>query len=691
MTGIDFIREKFNNGEFSYKKGSDICRLLGVTGRGERESVFRLLNELESEGELVRDERGRFVPPEKLGLVRGTLCGNERGFAFLLRKDGPDLFIPPRALNGALHKDEVFARVVGGERGDEAVVYSVIRRGMRRLVGTYFKDKKCALVEADERRFSQCVRVVGGKIRAYSGEKVLVNVVAYPEGKLPEGEIEEVLGQGGELGTEEEAVIRANELAEEFPHKALAEAERVSREPVSPVGRRDFRGDAVITIDGDDSRDFDDAVGVVREGENYVLGVHIADVAHYVKRGGALDKEAYARGTSVYFPDRVLPMLPAVLSNGICSLNEGEDRYTLSCIMLVDKRGKVIDSEIAEGIIRSKKRMTYSKVTAILEGDEKLCEEYGELAPMLVDMRELAGVLAAKRAARGSIDLDVREAKITVNGGEIEVSEYERTVSHRIIEEFMILANETIAEFLAACELPCMYRVHDKPSEEKAEGFKAYLRELGVKAVFRPENVRPGEYAKILNSLEKSDLRRVVNRVMLRSMSKARYSPVNDGHFGLASDCYCHFTSPIRRYPDLIVHRIVKMALGGQAGEAERSFGGFVQGAAVSCSASERRAEEAERAIDELYKVWYMRSHLGEIFDGVISGVTAFGVFAELPNTVEGLIRIENLPSDDYLFVEQKYLLKGTRRSYKIGDKIKIKVAACDIGARKCEFLPCEG
>lgn len=689
MIASQNILKKFHTGELEYKKQSDVCRLLGISSRAERDEIGRILKTLEEEGELVRDERGRYVTPQRLGLVLCTLQGNERGFAFGLREDGDDLFFPPRALHGALHGDTVYARIVGGEHGDEGAVYSIVKRGMPRLTGVYYRDRKGGYVEADERRFCEPVHIIGGTVRAFPGEKVVVRIVSYPDGRAPEGQIEEVLGKCGDLKTEEEAIIRTQNLSEEFPKKVLAEAARAAEEEVSSDGRRDFRGDLVITIDGEDSRDFDDAVSVEKEGDGYRLSVHIADVSHYVKRGGALDREAYSRGTSVYFPDRVLPMLPESLSNGACSLNEGEDRYTLSCIMHVDGRGSVTDSQIAEGVIRSSNRMTYTQVSAILDGDETVRAKYPHLLLMCEDMRALARILMKKRQVRGSVELDVREAKITYNDGAIEVCEYQRTMAHHIIEEFMILANETVAEFIAAYELPFVYRVHEKPSEEKAEGFKKYLQELGIRAKFHPENVRPGEYGKILEGLEGSELHRVVNRVMLRSMSKARYSAENCGHFGLASRCYCHFTSPIRRYPDLVVHRIVKLAIAGQAGEAER-FSSFVQEASQRCSASERRADEAERTVDELYKVWYMRSHLGEEYDGIVSGVTAFGVFAELSNTVEGLIRIENLPRDDYVFVEERYLLKGSRHSYKIGDKIRIKVAACDIGTRKCEFLPAD-
>ena len=689
MSAIENIREKFDTGEFCHKKASDIFRLLGVSGKTERENILRLLKELESAGEIVRDDRGRYVLPSELRLVRGTLQGNERGFAFLVREEGEDLFLPHRSLHGALHGDTVLCRIVGGDRGDEAEVYSILRRGMPRLTGTYYRDRKCGMVEADERRFSRPVRVIGG-LRAFSGEKVVVDIVNYPEGKDPEGEICEVLGRGGDLSVEENAIIRSQNLSEEFPQKVLAEARRASAQPVLPEGRRDFRQDLVITIDGEDSRDFDDAVSVRREGEDYLLSVHIADVTHYVKRGGALDKEAFSRGTSVYFPDRVLPMLPQELSNGICSLNEGEDRYTLSCIMRVDKKGNVKDSELVQGIICSKNRMTYTKISAILDGDEELCRQYAHLVPLCADMCALAHILIRKRENRGSIDLDVKEAQITLSGDRVEVSEYKRTMAHRIIEEFMILANETVAEFVTAYELPFVYRVHEKPGEEKAQGFKVYLQQMGLKAKFHRANVSPGEYGKILKELEGDERFRVVNRVMLRSMSKARYSAENCGHFGLASDCYCHFTSPIRRYPDLLVHRIVKLILDGQAGEVEQGYRNFVNIAANSCSASERRADEAERAVDDLYKTWYMRSHIGETMEGLISGVTAFGVFVELENTVEGLIRLENLPEDEYVFAEERYLLKGTKHSYKIGDRMRIIVAACDIGSRRVEFVPAQ-
>ena len=685
MAAVDQILEQFHTGALQYKKANEICRLLGVSSRSERAQVYRLLRELEKDGQIVQDERGRYVLPEKLGLVRGTLQASERGFAFLLRPEG-DLFIPARSRGGALHGDEVYARLVGGSRGDEAAVYSIIRRGMRRFVGVYEHGRRGGVVYPDERRLCNEVRIVGGE-HAASGEKVSVRIVAYPEGSPPEGEIEKIIGRDGDLKTEEDAILCAHDLPEEFPKKALAEAARAAKQPVTAEGRRDFRDDIVITIDGDDSRDFDDAVSVRREGDKFVLGVHIADVTHYVARGGALDKEAFRRGTSVYLPDRVIPMLPAELSDDICSLREGEPRYTLSCVMTVDREGRICGKEVAPGIICSRNRRTYSKGTGILEGDAALCAQYAHLILMLRDAKELAEILMTRRAGRGGLDLDIPEAQIGVTGGEVTLQVRERSVSHRMIEAFMVLANEAIATYLQERGVPCLYRVHEKPSEERAAAFRAYLQGLGLRCDFRPENVRPTDYAAILRAVEGEAKGTVVKNVMLRSMAKAMYGAENVGHFGLASDCYCHFTSPIRRYPDLLVHRLVKMVWEGRAAEAEKSFSNFVRIAADSCSQTERRAIETERDVDELYKVWYMRGHLGETYEGVVSGVTSFGIFVELENTVEGIIRLEDLPSDEYVFDETHMILRGKRRSYRMGDEVRIVVVSCDIGARRCRFV----
>ena len=690
----DKILKSIKSGSLTFKNAKAMCDGLGVK-YSERKTVTKLLGELEDEGEIIKDGQGGYATPEQLGAFIGVVQGNERGFAFIIPEDREahdgDYFVPRRSLGGAMNKDVVLAVHKRGTE-DEAFVVKIIERGMKRVVGTFERDKRAGYVIPDDRRFDSDVYVpLSLCMDARPGDKVVAEITSYPKNAMVGGKIVEILGESGDFYTEELSIIRSYGLIEQFPDEVERQAEEVAAQKISPRGRRDLRGLLTVTIDGEDTRDIDDAVSLERDGENYVLGVHIADVSHYVKLNGKLDREAYARGTSVYFPDRVLPMLPKALSNGACSLNEGEDRYTLSCVMEVNGKGDVVDGKLAEGVIRSAHRMTYTKVAKMLEGDAALCAEYADILPMCEQMRELAEILIRKRDRRGSVDLDVREADIRYSDGRIEVRAAERDIAHRIIEEFMILANETVASFAAGWEAPFVYRVHDKPSEEKAEGFSAYLRELGLSVKFRPENVRPGEYGKILKRLGDGELARVVNRVMLRSMSKARYSEENAGHFGLASECYCHFTSPIRRYPDLLVHRIVKSILEGEGDRLEKKYGGFVANAAQRCSATERRAEEAERAVDELYKVWYMRAHLGESFEGVVSGVTAFGIFVELENTIEGRIRIEDLPEDDYTFVEERYLLRGKVHSYKIGDAMRVTVAACDIGTRRVDFVPAQG
>ena len=415
------------------------------------------------------------------------------------------------------------------------------------------------------------------------------------------------------------------------------------------------------------------------------MGVHIADVTHYVGYRSPLDEEAFERGTSVYFPDRVLPMLPRALSNGICSLNEGEDRLTLSCLMRVNKKGVVIDSEIVEGIIRSTHRMTYTEVSKILDGDKKTCEKYPLVKDMVYLFAELTHILQEMRNKKGNISLDVKEAKIILTeDNEIKIPDYERAFSYQIIEAFMVLANETVAEYMRSIEAPFVYRIHEKPSEEKARTFQAFAQTLGLQARFHTDDVKPYEYQKILNSAEGLPVYSVLNRVMLRSMQKARYSHENMGHFGLASECYCHFTSPIRRYPDLCIHRIIKEIINGGYPQAVERYSGFVERAAKQSSERERRATEAEREVDDLYMTMYMSEHIGEEFDAVISGVTSFGLFAELPNTVEGFIPIETL-FGEYKFDAERFRLIG-KETYTIGEELHIKVIDVDFERRRTEF-----
>lgn len=605
-----------------------------------------------------------------------------RGYGFVTPQKGGDLFVPKKSLNGACHGDEVlFAK----KRGtfDEAVILKVIGRNPSPVVGTLAADRRTAAVYPDDRR-RPVVHVPRNLLNgAKSGQKVVCAVTRYFKGGAPSGKIEEVLGEEGDLKAEELSVIRAFSLREEFPLKALEEAREAQKDKPVPYGRRDLRDKNIFTIDGADTRDVDDAVSIECSGGKYILGVHIADVGNYVKRGSALDEEAYERGTSVYFPDRVLPMLPKELSNGICSLNEGEDRYALSVFMTFGKDGERENYEIAESIIKSRRKTTYAEITAVLSGEKAAREKYADIAPDAELMEKLCLILERKRQAAGYVDLDLKEARIYLDeDGKIDIPVAIRTISERIIEQFMIAANETVAQYLAEKKLPCLYRVHESPSPEKADEFFAFLKTLGVSAP-HGEEIKPADYRNILTEAKEKPYYPVINKVMLRSMQKARYCGENKGHFGLASPCYCHFTSPIRRYPDLFVHRSLKLALHGENGLAVKLYSPLLESAGADLSEKERIADEAERDVDDLYKLTYMSERLGEEFGGIISGVTPDSVYCELDNAVEGVIPFEDLPADDYEFLPERFMLKGKKHKFCLGDKIRVKVTACDLGRMK--------
>lgn len=687
----DIIIKKFNSGELAFADERHIFAALNLHP-AERKQIKKILSRLEDDGIIMRDNQGGYATPEQLGAFTGTVQGNERGFAFIIPDDRQarpnDFFVPRRSLSGALNKDRVLAAHRRGTE-DEAYVIKILERGMKRVVGTFEKDRRAGYVIPDDRKFDSDVYIplsLCGNAKA--GEKVVAEITSYPEGKMVGGKIVEILGESGDFYTEELSIIRSYGLNETFPASVERAAVEASRQPIISGNRKDFRNLLTITIDGEDTRDIDDAVSLEMRGDKYILGVHIADVSNYVKFGGKIDREAYDRGTSVYFPDAVLPMLPKALSNGACSLNEGEDRYAMSCIMTFDKRGKKLKSEFYESVIQSDRRMTYTAVTAVLDGDKDACEKYAEIAPMLKNAQALCLALEERRKNAGSVNLDVKEAHIYVDEkGEIVIPDYERSISHRIIEQFMVAANESVAQFLQSRNVPCLYRVHEKPSPEKANAFFSFLRDLGINARGDAEDVKPCDFQRVLNGVEDKPYASVVNRVMLRSMQKARYCEENLGHFGLASECYCHFTSPIRRYPDLFVHRVLKLVLNGEQDAAKRQFSPIARDAAADTSERERRADMAERDVDDLYKVVYMQDKIGQEFDAVISGVTNFALFAELPNTIEGVIRLETLPQDNYAFVEEKFLLKGVNHSYKIGDPVRIKVAGCDYGNMRVEFV----
>lgn len=692
MNVYGFIADKFASGEWIGYGKKRIFAEFGTKSTFERRAIEDVLRRMEKDGVIVY-ENGKFLRPEDCGFIKGIIRGNERGFAFVTGEDGNDYFIPHKRLNGACHKDEVFIRKVESDRGstDEAEVVKIVSRGILSTGGTYYKEKTFGFVRPDDKNYYNDIRVpfsLAGK--AKTGDKVIVDIVSFPENDAPEGKIREILGKSGDLFVEENSVITSFGYTEKFPESVKGEVEKISQKvPDSAIiGRKNYTDRLIITIDGEDSRDYDDAVEVeMLKNGNYLLGVHIADVSEYVKPRSETDKEAYERTTSVYFPDRVIPMLPKELSNGICSLNENEVRLTLSCIIEIDKSGEIVGREIYKSVIKSKKRMTYTDVQAILDGNEEIVRKYREIVPMIKNMRSLQLVLTKKRSERGSIDLDVRDSHITIKDETIDVEPQKNLDAYKIIEEFMVLCNEEIAEYLYYLELPCIYRVHEKPSTEKASDFIAFLNTLGIAVKWKPEDCRPSDFSAVLKKVDGEPIYPVVNKVMLRSMQKAKYSEQNLGHFGISSKCYCHFTSPIRRYPDLIVHRIVKASLDGDMTSLVENYSTFVAEAAVRSSVNERKADEAERAVDDIYKAAYMSGRVGMEYDAVISGVNSLGVFCELENGVEGFTRIGDLPRGNYVYDEKTYSLRSGKRSYSLGEEVRIGVLDANVATKKVDFI----
>lgn len=688
MNAKQTLLQKIKDGTFALLTDDAIAKKLRLKGKAA-EVLGEMLRSSVREGVLCCDLRGRYGTAEQFGAIRGTISGNERGFGFFVPDDPnrDDLFIPHRALRGAFHKDVVLAFAKNAAMGDEGEVLTILQRGYKELVGTFRRERTGGTLHPDDRKFSTDIFIPSDRCKgAADGVKAVARIRSY-EGRMPVGEITEILGESGDFFVEERALIRAHNLKEDFPPEVLEAAERqAERSPLDDLtGRIDLRDDLIITIDGEDTRDIDDAISIRREGGKFYLGVHIADVTHYVRWHSPIDNEAFSRGTSVYFPDRVLPMLPTALSNQICSLNEGVPRLTLSCFMTIDMNGKVLERRVVPSVICSRHRMTYKAVTAIAQGDAEMCAEYPDLVEFVQTAVELTKILKRAHESKGGVALDVKEAKILYENGTISIPDYERTISHEMIEQFMVLANESVATIMTEKAMPFVYRIHERPGEEKAQDFLTFLREAGVFAKFDPSRVTPADYQNLLRSLEGSPLYALVNRVMLRSMMKAAYSPENVGHFGLASDCYCHFTSPIRRYPDLCIHRIIKESFLAPEKTREK-YKKFVTEAAVQSSACEKNAAEAERDVDALYIVAYMQDKIGEEYDATISGVTSFGIFAELANTVEGLVPLETLPDDSYEFIEERFQLRGTKESFHLGEAIRVRVAGVDWGTRRVQF-----
>jgi len=631
----------------------------------------------------------------------GVLEKTRSGVGFVRQEEGGDIFIGRSNMGGAMHGDTVEVDLLPAymwSKSREGIVDRVIARSLTEVVGTFQRNKKFGFVVALDSRNNDDVFIKKADFgSAQNGDVVVAKITKYPEKNISaEGKITEVISRCGEAGGELKALIRENGYFETFPSRVNAEAKARSRENVTDdltAGRRDLRSRTVITIDGASSKDLDDGVSVEKlENGNYLLGVHIADVSHYVDADGFLDKEALKRGNSVYLLNHVVPMLPKVLSNGICSLNEGEDRLTLTCDMEIDDNGNLVNHEIYESMIRSKARMVYEDVSDIVEnGDKLLIKKYESIYGDIIMMKELSDILREKRKQTGSLDFDFDEADITLDENEvpIEIGIEERRCANRMIEEFMLMANKTVAEHYFWMEYPFVYRVHERPDTEKIVELKAFLAGFGINLPGNPDSIHPKALNDILGTLEGKPYENIVSTVMLRSMKKAFYSTECDGHFGLAFKYYCHFTSPIRRYPDLMVHRIIKADLNGMADDAAlRKFKADAVNAADISSATERKAQEVEREAVKMKKAQYMESKVGDVYEGVISGVTNFGIYVELPDTIEGMVRLDSLTDDFYDFEPEKYRVIGrnTRKIYSLGDAVKIVVLGADHMERQIDF-----
>ena len=690
----EFICDEF----YVPMKLKELAMLLQVP-KDQRDELKAVMDSLEAEGKVHVTQKGKYIKGEAKHL-RGIFQANARGFGFVTVEGEPeDIFIGEEDMGGAMQGDEVEVAITKAPEGRrrEGKILKIVNRGTQRLVGYYQSRKNFGFVVPDNERILQDIFVPAEQSKgAVTGHKVVVELTSYGgEGKKPEGRIVEILGHANDPGVDILSIVKSYDLPIEFPEKVLNQAERVAK-PVTGAdmaGRKDVRDWQTVTIDGEDAKDLDDAITLTKEGDNYILGVHIADVTNYVQENSALDREALKRGTSVYLADRVIPMLPHVLSNGMCSLNAGEDRLALSCIMTVDAKGNVIDHQIAETVVNVDERMSYTSVKKILEEhDEEECRRYQTLIPMFELMKELSEILRNRRHKRGAIDFDFPESKMVLDedGTPLEIKAYDRNVATKIIEDFMLLANETVAEEYFWQEIPFVYRVHEAPDEEKMKKLITFIQNFGYTMhVPKGQEIRPKEVQKLLDKIEGSQEEAMISRLTLRSMKQAKYSPDNDGHFGLATQYYTHFTSPIRRYPDLQIHRIIKDNLRGRMTESRRDhYAKILTEVTMQASSLERRADEAERETVKLKKVQYMKKFYGEEFEGVISGITKWGLYVELPNTVEGLVHVANMMDDHYDYDETHFQMVGvhTGRRYELGQKVKVRVTGCDTIARTIDF-----
>ncbi len=696
---LEFMRQS----SYAPLTAEDLIEAIPITGN--LNTFWQDLKELQENGEIIKTRFGTFGLPERMGLVVGRVQLTSKGFGFVIpdnKGERPDVFIPPRLLNGAMNNDRVMARVEtagGDKRKPEGEIIRIIKHANNKIVGTFKASRDYGFVVPDDKRIGQDVYILKRNFNgAKTNQKVVVEITEWaPDSRRNiEGKIVEVLGNTGDVGMELLSLIKQYDLPLEFPEQVITASKRVPKTIKSTEleGRHDLRDRLIVTIDGDDAKDLDDAVFVQpADNGDFTLGVYIADVSHYVRENTILDREAQERGTSVYLVDRVLPMLPERLSNGICSLNAGEDRLVMCCEMLIDKKGRIKSYDIFPGVINVRYRLSYRIVREILVNkNAELTEKYRDALPMLNEMEKLCVILHKKRVTRGAIDFDLPEQKVILDeqGRPLEIVQREHGLAESIIEEFMLAANETVARHMALQKWPFIYRVHDKPQEEKMRDLSLLLSRFNVKMPVAAE-VKPLALQKALIAMEGRPEERMVSTVALRSLKQAVYQTDNIGHFGLAAEYYTHFTSPIRRYPDLIVHRLLHKWLVDpyMKEKTKDEYTDKLDHIAEHSSIRERTAAEAERATVDLKKAEYMAGHIGEEYDGIISGVTAFGMFVELENGVEGLVHISSLLDDYYEFIEENYALMGThtRKCYRLGDPVRIEVFQVNIAERNIDFI----
>lgn len=684
------IKQILSKDSLVFSKPDNLFLFLSDALGRKVETISAECKKMLENGEIYEIRKGKYIVLPSHGFAKGKYIGNAKGFGFCDIGREEDIFIPGNMTNGCIDGDEVIVKLFSTDGGKDGQVVKIVKP-VKKLVGRIIKVSKNFFLEPDNPRVPFKISLVKSAKAPLLNQKAVVRLIRRPSGKVS-GEVIETLGDADDVKTLELAIIREHNLYEEFSDEAEEAANKLNK-PVTASqkkGRQDFTKIVTFTIDGEDAKDFDDAVSIAPLADDgYQLGVHIADVGEYVKRGSVLDEVAFDRGTSTYFPTSVLPMLPVALSNGICSLNEGVERLTLSCVMKIDKTGKVFDYQIEESVIKSNARLTYTQVYAVMQGKDDA--KAGKFKKQIMLMARLAKILQQNRQKRGALDLDIPEPQFVFDdkGYVIGVEKRERNDAHRLIEEFMLIANETVAKHYAEKQIPFVYRVHEKPTTEKTKAVLDFLNGLGIACPALPKNITPSFIQKLLDAISDKPYQEAANKIILRSLQKAVYKNQNLGHFGLALANYCHFTSPIRRYPDLTIHRIIKDDLHARlSGEKLEELEDFTIESSEQSSVTERNSEKAERDVDDLWRAYLMKDRVGEIFDATVVSVANYGLFVGLENSVEGLIKIENLPTDGYLFFERSMELKGQKHRFRIGDKLKVKLISSNIFTRKVDFVP---